>query len=269
MNERFDQIVRIGRSRGETPRAALRHYLLEGILRRIALTCEGFVLRGGLLTRAWIAPLTRPTRDLDLVGDFPFSVSDTARRFRPVLTQPFDDGVVIAPESFASTGIWLDSEFPGVRIALAIGYRDVGQELTLDIGFGDPLIPQANTFRYDPMVGDPFPVRAVRAETQVGWKLHGLAEMGESWRPKDLADLWFITRRVQLNPIDLVAAIEAAFVSRRFEPAQATTILEHPHWTTKTARVRWANVKGLPELAQTLREVRRVLAPALTQISNN
>jgi len=233
------------------------------VIARIARAPEGasFVLRGGVLTRAWIAPLRRPARDLDYVGDFPFDVADTARRLAPALAMDTGDGVQIDAASAAVRGIWLDTEFPGVRVELALGLGRADQRLSIDIGFRDPLVPPAVEARLD---GD-LRVRAVRPETQLAWKLHGLAEMGASWRPKDLADLWAIATRVPLEAAALPPAIEAAFTSRGFAVAEAAAVLRAPHWATKTARVRWSAHPrdGVPDLAQTLAEVRERLAPAL------
>jgi hypothetical protein len=111
-------------------------------------------------------------------------------------------------------------------------------------------------------------LRACRPETQVGWKLHGLAEMGSEWRPKDLADLWRITQRVQLDPVELPVAIEAAFVSRGFTLDDAAGVLHRDYWTTKTARVRWTSNKGgVPDLDTTRAAVIERLAPALAVLA--
>jgi hypothetical protein len=271
MRDLFDPIVTAGRQRGEPPPVALRHHLIEAVLRRVARLPDqaGFVLRGGILTRFWVAPLPRPTRDLDFLGDFPYSVGDTRARFASVLHQRGEDAVIFDPERCSCQGIWQHTDFPGVRITLALGLGLADQELTLDVGFGDPLVPPAASIDYQPLVGDAFPLRACRPETQVGWKLHGLAEMGSEWRPKDLADLWRITQRVPLDAADLPAAIEVAFVSRGFSIADAVKTLHADHWTTKTARVRWTSIKGgVPDLARTLAEVRQALAPALDALDS-
>jgi hypothetical protein len=250
-------------ARGEPLAEAVHHHLIVGAIARIARAPEGasFVLRGGVLTRAWIAPLRRPARDLDYVGDFPFDVEGTARRLAPALAMELPDGVRIDAPRAAVRGIWLDTEFPGVRVDLAIGLGRPDQRLSLDIGFGDPLVPPATPLE---LVGGVV-VRAVRPETQLAWKLHGLAEMGASWRPKDLADVWAIAARVPLDHTALSRAIEAAFGSRGLPAAAAAAALRAPHWPTKAARVRWAAQPrdGVPDLEQTLAEVRARLAPVL------
>jgi hypothetical protein len=245
----------------ESQAQTVRHQVLIGIVERLARAPDGgsFVLRGGLLTRLWIAPRRRTTRDLDYVGDFAFDVDDTRRRFAPALQIALPDEVCIDAGSLTAHGIWLDSAFPGVRLALQVGHGRADQPLTIDIGFNDPLVPPATTIALPNAQ-----VRAVRPETQLAWKLHALAEMGEAWRPKDLADLWLITSRVALVASDLPPAIEAAFTSRGYRVEDAVRLLDQPYWTTKTARVRWtADKTGAPELPVVLTAVRGHLGPVL------
>ena len=158
-----------------------------------------------LLTRAWIDP-RRAEQDLDFVGDFAFDIADTVARFGRVLARTLDDGIVIDPVPVVARGIWLDTQFPGVHLDIAIGIERADQRLGIDIGFGDPLVPPAVTW--------PSGARVVRPETQLAWKLHGLVEMADQWRPKDLADAWLIATRVPLDAAVLHAAIAAAFESR-------------------------------------------------------
>jgi len=255
----YEQIREGAAARGETVAQAVRHHLLLGVITRVARSAEreAFVLRGGMLTREWVAPDRRPTSDLDYVGDFEFSVEETARRLRPALEVELADDVVIDRDTVAVRGIWLDSEFPGVHVDLAIGLGRADQAAGIDIGFRDPLVPAATWIELAETR-----VRAVRPETQLAWKLHCLAEMGTSWRPKDVADLWLVTRRVALEAAALPPAIAAAFESRHFTLAQARDVFAAPHWETKTGRIRWEQYrKHFPELARVIADLRAWLEP--------
>ncbi|MBX2799777.1 MAG: nucleotidyl transferase AbiEii/AbiGii toxin family protein [Myxococcales bacterium] len=268
MNPRISQVLQSGAARGESAREAMRHHVLEGLLRRLALGPEprALVVRGGLMTRAWVG--RRATRDLDLVGDYPFDITDTQQRLLAALSSEVDDGIAVETTALRTEGIWLDTDWPGVRATVPVEVGGVPERITLDVGFGDPLVPDAEQVVYPTLLDEPGPqVWACRAETQVAWKLHGLSEFGERFRPKDLADLYRITRTVVMNVDDLVPAIEAAFLSRRFTLQQARTVLELPHWRTKTASVRWKQSVDLPALAIVLQEVRAHLAEALRLVA--
>lgn len=257
---------------GETVAQAMRHHLLSGLIARVSRSAEreSFVLRGGMLTRRWVAPLPRPTGDLDYVGDFAFSVEETLRRFAPALEVHREDGLCIDAKSLTAQGIWLDSGFPGVRLAVRVGIGSADDSISIDIGFNDPLVPQPTWIDLESNGGEREKVRSIRPETQVAWKLHALTEMGTSFRPKDLADLWRITSRVELEEAALPPAIEAAFTSRGFRLEDAKDVLYHPHWTTKTTRVRWSPNRtgaGLPALGRVLDDVRERLSRALDDLT--
>ena len=237
----------------------MRQHLMLGIVRRLSRVSEAFVLRGGLLTALWIAPRGRPTRDLDFVGDFPFDVDDTARRFAPALALDLGDEVQIDPASLRASPMWIESEFPGVRLGFRLGLRAIDQELSIDVGFNDPLVPATVERMVD---GDS--IRVVRPETQLAWKLHALAEMTTSWRPKDLADCKAIIDHVPLVDGDLVPAITAAFRSRGFARASAVELFDAAHWATKTSRLRWD--KHTPPLADAVTAVRARLAPVFDNL---
>lgn len=240
----------------------LRDYLMSGVVERIARSAErdAFVLRGGALTRIWLAPERRPARDLDFVGDFAFDVADTRARLERALAAPVADAIAIG--AIAATPMWEHTAFPGVRAAIAIGLDRADLRMTIDIGFGDPLVPPATAIAFAGSAST-VEVRAVRPETQLAWKLHGLAEQGAEWRPKDLADAWRIAKRVALDDARLADAITAAFGSRGFTRAQATELFALPHWATKTARVRWPR----PEpLADAIAELHARLAPVLAAL---
>jgi nucleotidyltransferase AbiEii toxin of type IV toxin-antitoxin system len=242
----------------------MRHHLMAGMIERVARSPakDAFVLRGGMLTREWVAPVPRPTRDLDFVGDFAFDRDDTARRFQQALACELDDGVRIDRTSVTAVPIWVDSGFPGVRLELALGLGVTDQRLSIDVGFNDPLVPPpvALAFRGSTSTVE---VRACRPETQLAWKLHALAEMTTSWRPKDLADVWLIGKHVALDDAELGPAIVAAFGSRGYTRDRATGVLEAAHWATKTSRLRWARE---PALDSVLGDVRTRFAGVLSNL---
>lgn len=268
-----DLAARAGRL-GRPVDEVVRHHILEGVLRRLApLPNAGdFVLRGSMLTRAWVAPRPRVAQDLDFVATFAHDVGETARRFAPVLAMTgIDDGVCFDAASLRAQGIWLKTAFPGVRLSVRAGLGCADRPLGIDVGFNDPLVPPAHQFDYPMLLGSSARVWAVRPETAVAWKLHGLAEMGPSgWRPKDLVDVYLITGVVPLDAADLPPAIEAAFRSRGYALADATLLAAVDWWERKSARVKWADYRrdypGLDvpdDLPAVVRAARERLRPAL------
>ncbi len=110
---------------------------------------DRFILRGGMLLRLWFRPLVRPAADLDLVCTFPFDVAETTRRFIPLLAdRGVDDGVTFDTERFRVDGIWLDTDFPGVRMFAAGEVEGVEDDFSVDLTFGEPLVPKAELGAY-------------------------------------------------------------------------------------------------------------------------
>lgn len=244
MDEIWDRLAEVAGRTARPLEEVIRHHLLEGVLRRVSQLphSEDFVLRGGMLARMWLAPLPRPSRDLDFVGTFPWSVEETRERFRAALLPEFDDGVIIAERSLHARGIWTSTPFPGVRLFLRLGLGQPDQSLTIDVGFNDPLVPPAMRIPYPILVSETAPLLwCVHPATAIAWKLHGLHEKGEhGWRPKDLDDLMLLLERMPVPEAELLSAIEAAFVSRGDRFADAPRVFsDSERWRTARAEDRW------------------------------
>src|SRR5262245_52995573 len=196
MSQLFDTLIDVA-NRTERPVVeVLRHHFLESVLRRLGAGAEPeFVLRGSMITRLWASPFPRAANDLDFLGTFPHSATDTARRFLPLLAAEHPDGVRFDVSRCTAKDIWEGSEFPGVRLTLFADVLGEPHVTTVDVGFGDPLVPAAEIVEYRFLTGEAARVWAVHPATLIGWKLHGLAEWGRArWRPKDWLDLWLLTR---------------------------------------------------------------------------
>ena len=225
----------------------LRHHLLESLLRRLPQEPQApaLVLRGSMIARLWASPYPRTAADLDLLGTTPHDVAATADRIVPALAPdraPVDDGVAFDTGRCTAKGIWLDTAFPGVRLAVFAQVFGAPATTTIDVGFGDPLVPDPIRVEYPWIAGGSAPVWAVHPATLIGWKLHGLAEWGRiRWRPKDALDLWLLVRRfgAEIPPAVLGEAVRVAFTSRGYAATDARRTLEDPFWRSPVAAARW------------------------------
>jgi hypothetical protein len=258
---------------------AIRHRLLEGVLLRLARLpdADSFVLRGGMLMRLWFRPLPRPAGDLDLVSTQPFGVEETARRLVPLLAdRGVDDGVKFDAERFRVEGIWQETDFPGVRMFAAGVVDGVEDDFSVDVTFGEPLVPAPTAADYPlPGRGLTARLRMCRPETITGRKLHALAHTGvQHWRPKDLNDLRLLLGRVPMDFAELPDAIAASFTSRGDTPAAARSLFgRESWWGMKTSAARWYDfVSESPgqevpgSLAEVVAEVAQRLGPVLEQL---
>jgi hypothetical protein len=223
---------------------ATRHRLFEGILLRLARLpdADRLVLRGGMLMRHWFRPIPRPANDLDLVCTAPFSVEETGRQFRQLLSdRAVDDGVTFDTKRFRVDGIWLQTDFPGVRVFTAGAADGEEDQFTVDITFGEPMVPPPRLDDYPTASNGIARIWMCRPETITGRKLHALLQMGMlRWRPKDLNDLRLLLDRVPMNEDELSEAIAASFASRGNTMAEARAIFgAGSWWNMKTSAVRW------------------------------
>lgn len=255
-----------------------RHRLLEGVLLRVSQLAEAdqFVLRGGMLLRFWFRPLVRPASDLDLVCTSKFDLETAARRLVPLLSnRSVGDGVVLDAKRFRVQGIWLDTPFPGVRLCASATVAGVPDQFTVDVTFGEPLIPRPTWGEY-PLPGrQPATIRMCRPETIVGRKLHALWHMGiRHWRPKDLNDVRLLLERMPMSADDLSQSIAASFTSRGDSATEARTIFgSDSWWHWKTSSARWhdfvtkSGTAAPVGLESVVAEVERRLVPVLELLS--
>jgi hypothetical protein len=246
---------------------ARRHRLLEGVLLRLARLPEAdeFILRGGMLLRLWFHPLPRPAADLDLVATYPFGVEETERRFASLLAdRGVDDGVTFDPERFRAEGIWVKTDFPGVRLFASGRVEGSPDDFSVDVTFGEPLVPAPEPAEYA-LAASPPRLRMCRPETIIGRKVHALAHMGMlHWRPKDLNDLRLLLGRVPLDHAVLPGAVAASFTSRGNTTAEARALFgPGSWWGLKMSRARWQDfVRESPG-----QEVPRDLAPVVAEVA--
>jgi hypothetical protein len=223
----------------------LTYHLLEGVLRRVShsIYTQEFVLRGGMLTRLWVTQGRRIAVDVDFLALYPFDMSGTETRFRNIFSfSDFTDGVVFKLDSLRVQGIWMETEFPGLRVNIDGVVGDFQSNIQIDVGFGDPIVPEPVWIDYPTLVtAEVVRLLAVRPETMLGWKLHGLVEQGvKRWRPKDLYDVMLLSTEVELDEGVIPSAIATAFESRNTPLQEVLDILSMPQWWNNSRnRSRW------------------------------
>nr|WP_281404370.1 nucleotidyl transferase AbiEii/AbiGii toxin family protein [Pyxidicoccus fallax] len=241
------------------------------VLRRLARSSqvESLVLRGGLMMRLWSGPVPRPVEDLDFLARFPFDAADTVKRLESVLRVSVDDGFCFG--ALRSEVIWAETAFPGVRVFVETRLPGVEGtfELRIDTGFGDPMEPGPAWAEYDVGEASVARVLACRPETLLGWKLHGLFERGKGrFRPKDLFDVYLLTRYAPLDTALVPRALRLAFHSRGDSLELMTRLMEgafgqSPWSHEKWMRYRTGQPEGRPEaLADVVTAVAAAVRPA-------
>ena len=275
MNESAQHLIAL-EAASPHPESIRYQYLLQGVLRRWARSSQSaaFVLRGGVLTQMCVGAERRPTRDLDFLGLFPRDLTDTQTRLEEILSLTEPDGIALQLEPFVGEVIWRETDFPGLRFRLDA--KVFGQDLSLqiDVGFGDPLVPDAGWRDYPCLIGPPVRVLTASWELLVAWKLDGLFDHGaKRWQAKDLYDLHLLTHACSLDRTTLTEAIRVAFETHGNSPGDLLTVLYDPSWwqsapsCAKWEKFRKAALCDIPaDLPEFAGEVAAKLRPTLEPI---
>uniref|UniRef100_A0A7S4Q0D9 PIN domain-containing protein n=1 Tax=Alexandrium monilatum TaxID=311494 RepID=A0A7S4Q0D9_9DINO len=264
--------------------------VLDAFLRRLARSPqrEAFVLRGSLLTRQLVHPAVRNSDDLDFLALFPWEETgaEVEARVRSVLAEHVDDGVCFDLSGIVREIIWEETDSPGVRLTVPAKLDD-GQrfQVQVDVAFNDPIQPAPAWLTYAPVLGGPFTVLAVTAETMFGWKLHGLFERNRAdedgreqqglWRPKDLHDLLMLVRSGRLDTAQLPRAINVSFHSRGSSPELTLRLVRKTFGISKGSQRLWRQFRekhlaadGVPEqLHEAVGALGDFLKPVLERIT--
>ena len=262
MRPRKNQLIEIANNTNRSLEEILTYHLLESVLRRVAdsIYVNELVLRGGMLTRLWISPEKRIAEDVDFLGLYAFDIESTKEKFINIFSDKntnknknknkntntntntnFTDEVIFDIDSLEVTGIWLETEYPGVRININAVFEDYQKNIQIDVGFGDPIVPPPQWIDYPMLTTENIKLPTVTPETMFGWKLHGLVEQGiKRWRPKDLYDLLLFTLYKELDEKLVKKSIFTAFNSRNTTFEEIYYILSTPEWWDRSKnRGKW------------------------------
>ncbi|OKH42006.1 hypothetical protein NIES2101_33545 [Calothrix sp. HK-06] len=240
----IEQLVKISEATNRPLDEVLTYHILESVLRRVSksIYIDELVLRGGMMTRLWVPLGRRIAVDVDFLGLYPFDIDATTAKFQDILSTDCSDGVKFHLDSIRTEGIWMETESPGARIKINANIEQYQHNIQIDIGFGDPLAPPASYIKYPTLVGEAIPIQTVHAETMIGWKLHGLVELGaKRWHPKTLYDLMLYGKYItNITQPELSQAIQTAFRSRNTPLQEVYSILAAPDWWHNSkSRSKW------------------------------
>lgn len=221
---------------------------------------DAFALRGGVLVRHWFPTMRRTPRDVDLLCAWPYDLSSVRTALARILARELLDGVHFA-ERFRTDPIWPDDAHPGIRLIAPARVEGRWGELRADLTFHLPVWPRAELTTLDEGVLLP----TCRPETLIARKLAVSTQRGpRGWRPKDLADLWWMLSYGDADPHTVGDAVERTFSLAAFRDAPGRASF----WDDPMAGPRWARflrqhprLRVPRDLARVAGEVRQHLVP--------
>lgn len=211
------KILNIARGDNKTYQQLIVRFFHERILYRLSKSKyrEHLILKGGSLLYAFEEFTPRPTIDIDFAGKaIDNNKSNIIRVFREITSMETpEDGIEFQTDTITAQDITIEKEYPGVRISLVGRIGTYRQQLTMDVGFGDIIVPGPIEIWYPTIISsmEEPQIMAYSLETVIAEKFQTMIERGRfNSRMKDYFDLY---RIITVHTFDSNQIQEAIFAT--------------------------------------------------------
>jgi nucleotidyltransferase AbiEii toxin of type IV toxin-antitoxin system len=258
----------------------LQYFAMERFLYRLSRSkhAQKFILKGALMFTAWGGPLSRPTKDIDLLARMDNAVEAVVALMREVCSQAVEpDGLVFDVESVAGEAIKEDADYSGVRVTFLVTLQNARVSMQIDMGFGDVVTPGATMTTYRVLLDFAAPqLLGYPRETVVSEKFEAMTKLGLlNSRMKDFYDLWILSRQFDFDGATLATAIQKTFANRNtpvlsrptaFTPEFGGDASKQTQWL---AFLRKAKLGGVPTTLQAvIDDLAQFLGPVAAAIES-
>jgi hypothetical protein len=197
----------------------LQYFAIERFIYRLSKSphADQFILKGALMFSAWCGPASRPTMDIDLLGKIDNRLDTIIAVMKDTcLTDVEPDGMSFNADTVDAVRITEDAEYEGVRVRVRGSLGKARVSIQIDIGFGDVIVPNADSVSYPAILDFPAPeLRGYTMESTIAEKFQAMARLGIlNSRLKDFYDIWFLSRSFDFKGGILAKAIEKTFERR-------------------------------------------------------
>ena len=208
---------------GLTYMQVLTRFIQERFLYRLSVSeyKDNFFLKGGALLYAHDRFKARPTLDMDFMGDRINRDKDNIKQAFQAICRigcP-EDGVYFdsGDDQIELEDITLEREYNGIRVHLTAHMDTIKHVVSMDIGFGDIIIPEPVELDYPLLIEGlpPVNIEAYSLETVVAEKFQTMIDRAESnSRMKDFFDVYGILSKGRVNREMLKEAVREVFANR-------------------------------------------------------
>jgi predicted nucleotidyltransferase component of viral defense system len=272
------RLLNLAKGSGRPFNELLQYYAIERFLYRLSTSKyrDLFVLKGALTLMVWQTPVTRPTRDIDLLGRISNDLDAVRMVIAEVCQQSVDDdGLSFDSSTVVSERITEDANYEGARVRFQGRMGNARIPMQIDIGFGDVITPAPVPISYPAMLGGSVAeLMAYNRETTIAEKLEAMVTLGQlNSRMKDFFDVWLLANNFEFDGGILSRAISQTFARREtqvdaapicFTAAFASDPMKVSQWD---AFIRTARLATVPSLAGTIVGIRAFLEPPLAAVA--
>jgi len=222
----------------------LQHFGIERFIYRLSKSphSDRFILKGALMFSAWTGSMSRPTMDIDLIGNIENSTDLIVAVFKDACeTEVEKDGIVFHKDTVTATRITEDADYKGVRVLLRGNLSSIRLFLQIDIGFGDVIIPKPERVKYPVLLDFPPPeLDGYTMESTIAEKFQAMVKLGLlNSRMKDFYDIWVLSRRFDFKGDTLIEAIEKTFEKRKTPLISEPAIFNPMFMNDETKQAQW------------------------------
>ena len=258
----------------------LVYFAMERFLYRLSQSrhADRFVLKGALMLTAWEAPLSRPTRDIDLLGFADNDLDTIVAKVREVCDQVVEtDGIEFDTNSVRGDRIKEDADYEGVRVIFDATLDAAKVKMQIDIAFGDVVVPQPVVIDYPTLLDLPAPrLRGYTMESAVAEKFEAAVRLDlVNSRMKDFYDIQFLARNFPFEGSILTEAVRRTFENRGTNLTSRPTLFTDRFAKDDQLTKRWsAFVNRFRSSDQTLEfidlmdRIHRFLGPITDAVAN-
>lgn len=273
------RLLNYSRERQVNHSHTLVRYGAERLMYRLSRSphADRFILKGAVLFILWLEDAHRPTRDLDLLGLGDFSAENLRGIFEEVCAAPVeDDGAEFLSDGIKIEEIREAENYQGLRVKIPGRLGNIQLNVSLDVGFGDAVVPNPQKVAYPVLLELPHPeMSAYPMEAVVAEKVDAIILLGlQNSRMKDYYDLWTLARRFSFDAAPLAEALDATLKRRgRKLPSQMLSGLTEEFADNPTKRTQWKAFlrRTIPgqmdlDLGEIVLVLREFMAPVLESI---
>jgi len=215
------RLLNLAHAEGHSFNALLQHYALERFLYRLGLSpyADRFVLKGALMFKLWQDRFSRPTRDIDLLGHLDNSVETITSVMKTICAQPVpvQDGLDFHVDTVQSAMITEAAQYTGVRSQFLATLGRSKVRMTIDVGFGDAVVPDPVMVHFPTLLEFPPPViQGYSRESAIAEKLQAMVYLGTiNSRMKDYYDIQSLAIHSDFEGKLLAQAVRETFRRRQ------------------------------------------------------
>jgi hypothetical protein len=222
----------------------LQRFAIERFIYRLSKSshADEFVLKGAAMLSIWSGPATRPTMDIDLLGNMDNSPEIILAAMKDACELRVDaDGMFFDAETATADRISETAMYEGVRVRLRGNLGNARVALQIDIGFGEVIVPRPRKVTYPALLDFPPPqLNGYTMESMIAEKVHAMVKLGIlNSRMKDFYDIWMLSHAFDFRGELLAEAIAKTFENRNtpltptpafFDPAFAQDGDKRAQW---------------------------------------